>query len=101
MLHSARHGQYQGKLVLNSIPLISSCTSLCYTHMHTHSHTHKKLDTQAREQITVGLQQWAILTHQKGRRKQKKGVWKYLSLSLIRREKWLPGQSSAGCVSST
>lgn len=97
MLHSSRHGQCQGKLVLNNIPLISSCTSLCYTRTHTRtptrSLTHKC--TQAREQITVGLQQWAILTHEKGRRKQKKCVWKYPSLSLIRREKWLSGQSSS------
>lgn len=65
--------------------------------LHTHTRTpmrsltHKC--TQAREQITVGLQQWAILTHEKERRKKKKCVWKYPSLSLIRREKWLSGQS--------
>lgn len=73
---------------------------LYITVLHTHTHartptrslTHKC--TRAREQITVGLQQWAILTHEKKRRKQKKCVWKYPSLSLIRRETSGSGQSS-------
>lgn len=64
-----------------------------YTHTSAHAHTctptrsltHKC--TRAKEQITIGLQQWAILTNEKESRKQKKCVWKYPSLSLIGREK--------------
>lgn len=63
MLHSARHRQYQGKLFLNNIPLISSCTSLWYTLAHPQEAWHNC--TQAREQITAELKQWAILTHEK------------------------------------
>lgn len=47
MLHSARHGQYQGKLLLNNIPLIRSCTSLCYTHAHTLAHPREAWHTSA------------------------------------------------------
>lgn len=95
MLHSSRHGHYQGKLVLNNAPLIASHTLRCHTHIHalarahtctpTRSLTHKC--TRAKEQITIGLQQWAIVTNEKESREQKKCVWKYPSLSLIGREK--------------
>lgn len=77
---------------LNQFLYITVLHTGTHTRTPTRSLTHKC--TQAREQITVGLQQWAILTHEKERRKQKKSVWKYPSLSLIMREKWLSGQST-------
>lgn len=69
-----------------------------YTRGHTRTHTLEKLDTEAEEQITAGLQQRAILNRQKTEsRKQKKSASEIpiAVLDLGGLKKWHSGRSAS------